>query len=51
MSYALNMCDSEVIEPADLPHYLLISEGRAALDRRIPASGREPENLRPRAAL
>ncbi|MDR3557705.1 MAG: sigma 54-interacting transcriptional regulator [Syntrophobacteraceae bacterium] len=47
VSYALNMCDADVIEPADLPHYLLISEGRAELDRRIPASGREPENLRP----
>ncbi len=43
VNYALNMTDSELIEPSDLPHYLLVSQGRAELDRRIPA-GSEPEN-------
>jgi transcriptional regulator with PAS, ATPase and Fis domain len=46
VSYALNMTDSHVIEPADLPHYLLISEGKAELNRRIRPAGVEPENLR-----
>ena len=33
--YALNMTDSDVINPSDLPHYLLLSEGRASLNKWI----------------
>ena len=33
--YALNMTDSDVINPSDLPHYLLLSEAKAALNHRI----------------
>ena len=51
VSYALNMTDSDVIDPTDLPHYLLISEGRAELNRRIPPAGVEPESFRPRFCL
>jgi DNA-binding NtrC family response regulator len=47
VSYALNMADLDVIEPADLPHYLLLSEGRAELNRRIPPEGGDQDNFRP----
>ncbi len=39
VSYALNMADTHRIEPADLPHYLLLSGGRAELSRRIRPGG------------
>ncbi len=42
--YALNMTDSDVINPNDLPHYLLLSEGRAALNKRLPPTGHESED-------
>ncbi|SPF31393.1 PAS domain S-box [Syntrophobacter sp. SbD1] len=45
--YALNMTDSDVIEPSDLPHYLLLSGGRAALNKRIPQKGADSEDFRP----
>jgi transcriptional regulator with PAS, ATPase and Fis domain len=44
--YALNMTDSDVINPNDLPHYLLLSEGRAALNKRLAPTGNESENFR-----
>lgn len=44
--YALNMTDSKVINPSDLPHYLLLSDGRAALKKRIPQTGVEVEDLK-----
>jgi transcriptional regulator with PAS, ATPase and Fis domain len=44
--YALNMTDSNVIDPSDLPHYLLLSEGRAALNKRISLEAHESEVLR-----
>ncbi|MDR3569538.1 MAG: sigma 54-interacting transcriptional regulator [Syntrophobacteraceae bacterium] len=47
VSYALNMADSNVIEPSDLPHYLLLSGGTSEMDRRIPPSGGDRENFRP----
>lgn len=43
--YALNMTDSNVIEPNDLPHYLLLSEGKAVLSKRISPPGHEPEDF------
>ena len=47
VNYALNMTDSDVINPSDLPHYLLLSEGRAALNKRLAPRGHESEELRP----
>ncbi|MGO9017797.1 MAG: sigma-54 interaction domain-containing protein [Syntrophobacteraceae bacterium] len=44
--YALNMTDSDVINPNDLPHYLLLSEGRAALNKWLPPAGYESEEVR-----
>ena len=44
--YALNMTDSDVINPNDLPHYLLLSEGRAALNKRLAPTGHESEDFR-----
>ncbi len=41
--YALNMTDSDTIDPSDLPHYLLLSVGRAALNKRISPTGHESE--------
>ncbi len=46
VSYALNMTDSDRIQPCDLPHYLLVSDGRAELDRRIPLSADALQNSR-----
>jgi transcriptional regulator with PAS, ATPase and Fis domain len=44
--YALNMTDSDLINPNDLPHYLLLSEGRAALNKWLPPVGHESEEVR-----
>ncbi len=44
--YALNMTDSNVMNPNDLPHYLLLSEGRAALNKRLAPTGHELEDFR-----
>ena len=44
--YALNMTDSNVINPNDLPHYLLLSEGRAALNKRLAPTGHELDDFR-----
>ncbi|MGA2025859.1 MAG: sigma 54-interacting transcriptional regulator [Syntrophobacteraceae bacterium] len=44
--YALNMTDSNVINPNDLPHYLLVSEGRAALNKRLAPTGHELDDFR-----
>ena len=44
--YALNMTDSEVINPNDLPHYLLVSESKSALNKRILPTGQESEDFR-----
>ncbi len=44
--YALNMTDSNVINPKDLPHYLLLSDGRAALNKRLAPAGDDSDDFR-----
>ncbi len=44
--YALNMTDSDEINPSDLPHYLLLSESKTALNKRILPTGHESEDFR-----
>ncbi|MGO9313204.1 MAG: sigma-54 interaction domain-containing protein [Syntrophobacteraceae bacterium] len=41
--YALNMTDTDVINPSDLPPYLLLSDAKASLNHRICSRGQESD--------
>ena len=43
VNYALNMTDTDVINPSDLPPYLLISDAKASLNQRICPRGHESD--------
>jgi len=44
--YALNMTDTDVINPGDLPPYLLLSGAKASLNHRIGSRGHESDGSR-----
>ncbi|HYA41917.1 MAG TPA: sigma 54-interacting transcriptional regulator [Syntrophobacteraceae bacterium] len=44
--YALNMTDTEVINPGDLPPYLLLSDAKASLNHRICSKAHESNGSR-----
>jgi transcriptional regulator with PAS, ATPase and Fis domain len=44
--YALNMTDTNVIAPSDLPAYLLLSDAKASINDRIWPNGHEPNGSR-----
>ncbi len=45
--YALNMTDTDVINPSDLPPYLLLSDAKASLNHRICPSGHDSDGSTP----